>query len=634
MTPLHAAAKFGHLDLVDFFISEGANVNEADVEGMTPLQCAAARGHIKVIEYFIQHGSDINKRDKRGRMLHEVAIGNGQLEVAKLLDNRAKDCSFEVMSSPNDHTDEGKLSVSSRWGVKESVAEMQSRAEQQAILPNNIVNGKDDILVNTEKKRCDKMSSKVLFEKTHDSEKDESGERNSFLSAKLKSPDQREESPVQLWLESEKKDRAENRNTITNTTNNLITSKYRTWKYGASNPPFLHEMKSNHGTGHPSEEPQSEPFPLTDETRETREPLSSWTLMNAGSNLSMRGTSANSISNLKNLPDVNTNLDNRSILLPSASASTIKCWYPSVLAATRCFLTTILALAVILAGSPALVSGSEITQRIILQAGKPGVVSFQISRTPNTTSKHVPYYTIRLKSQHRPFCVDGEYDVMGLQSPTQLSRFSTSVSTCSNSFPCINLEIDNVNDIDEGIYIFTAVEYAIDNVWRERLEKEVLVEIPNGPAKCFITLSTNTVHPYEVHCSADSGSMKTTLSCYQNNEKLVEKGISTDSVHVTRGVFFLPQNRLFSCCSHIITSKVSAVTCKDFQWPRGEISTTQTTNDISMLVIKNSTKPSNQRSTEATPIDHVESSEGSGATVFHSVLSLVYLLVILTKIIQ
>ena len=48
MTPLYAAAIFGHLDLVRYFIvSKGADVNQTDkAKGMVPLHGAALKGNI------------------------------------------------------------------------------------------------------------------------------------------------------------------------------------------------------------------------------------------------------------------------------------------------------------------------------------------------------------------------------------------------------------------------------------------------------------------------------------------------------------------------------------------------------------------------------------------------------------
>nr|XP_054753882.1 ankyrin-1-like [Lytechinus pictus] len=266
---LHAGVKFGHFDLVQFLISKEADINETYEDGNIPPYHAAYGAHLKVMEYLIQQGSDVNKADVEGWTPPKVSVQRGHLQAVKYPLEK-----------------EGKLSISSGCGVKERVTEMQSRAEQQAILPNEIVNGKDDILANTAKKRRDELSSNVLSE---DAEKDGREERNSFLSAKLKSPDEREESQIQLWLESIKKDRADNRNTIPNTKNNFIRSEYRTWGYESSNSPFLHEMRSHHRK-------KSEPFPLTDETRETQEPSSSWSSMNAGSNIPVRGTSSDVIS--------------------------------------------------------------------------------------------------------------------------------------------------------------------------------------------------------------------------------------------------------------------------------------------------------------------------------------------------
>ena len=56
MTPLYAAAYFGHVHILEYFISKGADVNKEDDEGMSPLHRAAFRGDMEVMEYLIERG--------------------------------------------------------------------------------------------------------------------------------------------------------------------------------------------------------------------------------------------------------------------------------------------------------------------------------------------------------------------------------------------------------------------------------------------------------------------------------------------------------------------------------------------------------------------------------------------------
>jgi ankyrin repeat protein len=59
-SPIHYAARKGHLDVVKYLVSKGADIN-ADGENGTPFFQAIKNGRLDVAELLIQKGSDINK---------------------------------------------------------------------------------------------------------------------------------------------------------------------------------------------------------------------------------------------------------------------------------------------------------------------------------------------------------------------------------------------------------------------------------------------------------------------------------------------------------------------------------------------------------------------------------------------
>ena len=256
----------------------------------------------------------------------------------------------------------------------------------------------------------------------------------------------------------------------------------------------------------------------------------------------------------------------------------------------------IISLAIILAGSPVLVAGSDITERVTLQAGKSGVVPFHLPWPTNSTSRK--HFTLRFESNPRPFCINGEVDVKGFKSPSQVPRFTTSVKDLDTS-PCVNLMIDNVDTLDEGGYVLTAIWHSFENVRYENMMKEVVVQIPTGRAKCFITLSEHGDSPYEVHCQATIGSVTTTISCYQNDRKIDFKGNVTNNGQVIRRIFLLSHTTHFSCCSHDVSFNVSQTMCNDFEWPHSKETTRQTVTTVPTSV--------------TTPTPQVESHTESGA---------------------
>jgi hypothetical protein len=54
-SPLHIAAKFGHLHLVEFFLNKGANVEARDKMLKTPLHYACEMSHILVVKMLIDN---------------------------------------------------------------------------------------------------------------------------------------------------------------------------------------------------------------------------------------------------------------------------------------------------------------------------------------------------------------------------------------------------------------------------------------------------------------------------------------------------------------------------------------------------------------------------------------------------
>lgn len=66
-TPLHVAAANGHKGMLEFLLSNKAEVNSKDNAGSTPLhQVSAAKGnHTDLVGILVAHGADVNAPDKR-----------------------------------------------------------------------------------------------------------------------------------------------------------------------------------------------------------------------------------------------------------------------------------------------------------------------------------------------------------------------------------------------------------------------------------------------------------------------------------------------------------------------------------------------------------------------------------------
>ncbi|KAG8225856.1 hypothetical protein J437_LFUL004786, partial [Ladona fulva] len=81
MTPIHCAAMFDHVDMVEYLVKEGANVNAVDKEKRSALLLAASHGAWRTVHALLNNGADICLRDKnQHNALHLIILNGGRLE--------------------------------------------------------------------------------------------------------------------------------------------------------------------------------------------------------------------------------------------------------------------------------------------------------------------------------------------------------------------------------------------------------------------------------------------------------------------------------------------------------------------------------------------------------------------------
>jgi len=83
-TALHYAAEYGHLEIVELLLVNGANVNRRDDDKATPLYFAAVGGFVDVARLLLDYGADINARDKARESPMDGAVFFGHMNVADL----------------------------------------------------------------------------------------------------------------------------------------------------------------------------------------------------------------------------------------------------------------------------------------------------------------------------------------------------------------------------------------------------------------------------------------------------------------------------------------------------------------------------------------------------------------------
>lgn len=81
------AAVFGHLEVVRYLASRGADIDAVSTNGTgyTALTGAVAGGHTAIVNWLLQHGANANYRYAAGYAPLLTASANGHLEIVKLL---------------------------------------------------------------------------------------------------------------------------------------------------------------------------------------------------------------------------------------------------------------------------------------------------------------------------------------------------------------------------------------------------------------------------------------------------------------------------------------------------------------------------------------------------------------------
>jgi len=85
--------EFFHLPLLSYMMENGAGINRKDEYNQTPLHWAARYGHLSVVEYLLNQKADINAQasgNRSGTPLH-YAASNGHLSVVEYLVNQKAD---------------------------------------------------------------------------------------------------------------------------------------------------------------------------------------------------------------------------------------------------------------------------------------------------------------------------------------------------------------------------------------------------------------------------------------------------------------------------------------------------------------------------------------------------------------
>jgi hypothetical protein len=118
VTPIHAAARVGHVDVISLLLEHGADMDGRGDDGMTPLHLALSCGRVEAAQFLLERGADINAGDDyRRTSLHSAVFARDGQPVRLLLEHGAD------------------VNVRDKWGRTPSdIASEYHRQEMVAVL--------------------------------------------------------------------------------------------------------------------------------------------------------------------------------------------------------------------------------------------------------------------------------------------------------------------------------------------------------------------------------------------------------------------------------------------------------------------------------------------------------------------
>ncbi|XP_062841687.1 transient receptor potential cation channel subfamily A member 1b [Trichomycterus rosablanca] len=122
-TPLHRATLFDHVELVEFLISQGAEIDPVDCNGLTPLLLATTCSAWRTVSFLLSQGADFRVKDKSGQnFLHLIIFQPRGLK--NLPEHVLQDEGVRKLMSDKDLDGCTPLHYACKLGVHQSVKNM------------------------------------------------------------------------------------------------------------------------------------------------------------------------------------------------------------------------------------------------------------------------------------------------------------------------------------------------------------------------------------------------------------------------------------------------------------------------------------------------------------------------------
>lgn len=101
-TALHAAAFSGSLPIARLLLEQGAVLEDsANKSGVTPLVVAGEENHVELAEFLIAQGADVNRAEAHGYWPTTRAFWKGNTDIIKLFKRHGATCQAKVLGEAN-----------------------------------------------------------------------------------------------------------------------------------------------------------------------------------------------------------------------------------------------------------------------------------------------------------------------------------------------------------------------------------------------------------------------------------------------------------------------------------------------------------------------------------------------------
>jgi ankyrin repeat protein len=101
-TALHAAAFSGSLPIAKLLLAKGAVLEDADNKaGVTPMMVAGEENHVELAEFLIEKGADVNRPEGHGYMPTTRAFWKGNTEIIRLFKRHGATCQADKLGETN-----------------------------------------------------------------------------------------------------------------------------------------------------------------------------------------------------------------------------------------------------------------------------------------------------------------------------------------------------------------------------------------------------------------------------------------------------------------------------------------------------------------------------------------------------